>query len=312
MKKVLIEMLICPLCLPEEHRLRETLLKHTPDDIVEGDLRCEYCRKTYPIREGIAFLDPNHSEEGLAKNRYETAPLLSAYLWSHYGDLLQDELATDAYRAWADLMQPHANASLDTGSAMGRFSFEMAQKCDFVVGIDNSVSFIRTSRDLMIHRGANFELPEEGRLMRQERFSFPEDWKTDNIEFVVGDAQAIPFRSGLFSSVSSLNVVDKVPKPLTHLIEINRIARTRNAQLLFSDPFSWSAEVADPESWLGGTPDGTFSGWGRENIIALLEGKRGAFAPTWQIDRYGHVWWKIRTHSNHFELIRSCFIKAFR
>ena len=312
MKKALLEMLICPLCLPEEHRMRETLVVASQEDIVQGNLRCEHCRTDYPIRDGIAFLDPNHSEAALAKNRYETPPLLSSYLWSHYGDLLQDEQASDAYRAWADLMKPHAGACLDTGSATGRFSFEMAQKCDFVIGIDNSVSFIRASRELMARRGASLALPEEGLLKRQETLTFPEDWKTHNTEFIVGDAQAIPFRSGLFSSVSSLNVVDKVPKPLTHLTEINRVARAKDVQFLFSDPFSWSAEVTDPESWLGGTLDGVFSGRGKENVIALLEGKTGALAPPWQVERHGHVWWKIRTHSNHFELIRSCFIKAVR
>jgi hypothetical protein len=70
--------------------------------------------------------------------------------------------------------------------------------------------------------------------------------------------------------------------------------------------------VTDPENWLGGTLDGVFSGRGNQNVIALLEGKAGALAPPWQVERHGHVWWKIRTHSNHFELIRSCFIKAVR
>jgi uncharacterized protein YbaR (Trm112 family) len=313
MKKVLLDMLICPMCLPEEHRMRETLVEASQEDIVEGKLRCEHCRTDYPIRDGIAFLDPNHSEAALTNNRYETLPVLSSYLWSHYGDLLQDEQASDAYRAWADLMQTHAGACLDTGSAVGRFSFEMARKCDFVVGIDNSVSFIRASRELMDRRGANIKLPEEGLLTRQETLTFPEDWKTQNTEFIVGDAQALPFRSGLFSSVSSLNIVDKVPKPLTHLAEINRVAGAHGVQFLFSDPFSWSTEVADPKCWLGGTPDGAFSGRGKENVIALLEGKTGFLPPPpWQVEHHGLIWWKIRTHSNHFELIRSCFIKAVR
>jgi hypothetical protein len=42
----------------------------------------------------------------------------------------------------------------------------------------------------------------------------------------------------------SLNMVDKLPKPLVHLAEINRLAQISGAQFLFSDPFSWSKEVA--------------------------------------------------------------------
>jgi SAM-dependent methyltransferase len=265
----------------------------------------------YPIQQGLAFLDPE-LREASATNRYETLPVLSSYLWSHYGDVLKDELATDAYRRWAELMAPQAGACLDTGSAVGRFSFEMAKKFDFVVGVDNSVSFIRTSRELMKRRRAELALPEEGVLTREELLIFPEDWRTGNTEFIVGDVQALPFRGGAFAGVSSLNVVDKVAKPLTHLAELNRLAQTQNAQLLFSDPFSWSKEVAPEEDWLGGKQNGHFSGRGQENVIALLEGKIGGLSPFWKVTEEGHIWWKIRTHRNHFELIRSCFIKASR
>jgi uncharacterized protein YbaR (Trm112 family) len=301
MKKVLLDLLICPRCLPEEHRLQENIAEASLGDIIEGTLICSRCHSLYPIKQGIAFLDPNHSEASRTQNRYETLSVLSSYLWSHYGDLLGDEYATDAYIRWAEFMYPNSGPCLDTGSAVGRFSFEMAKKFDFVVGLDNSLAFIGASRELMKHRSAELALPEEGMLTRQERLIFPEDWQTDNLEFIVGDAQALPFRSREFSGVSSLNVVDKVPKPMTTLSEINRVARTANAQFLFSDPFSWSTDVAPEKHWLGGKQNGFFSGRGKDNIIALLEGKMNGFYPTWKVDNHGHIWWKIRTHSNHFE-----------
>ena len=80
----------------------------------------------------------------------------------------------------------------------------------------------------------------------------------------------------------------------------------------FSDPFSWSTEVAPEEDWLGGKPNGQFAGKGKNNIMALLEGKMGGLSPVWHVEAHGRMWWKIRTHSNHFELIRGCFIKASR
>jgi SAM-dependent methyltransferase len=312
MKKVLLDFLICPGCLPDEQRLQETIAEAAGGDIIEGILTCRRCQAVYQIKQGIAFLDPNPSEGSPTQNRYESLPVLSSYLWSHYGDLLGDEFATDAYVRWAELMQQNPGLCLDTGSAVGRFSFEMAKKFDFVVGLDNSLTFIRASRELMRQRGAELTLPEEGVLTRRERLVFPEDWQTENVEFIVGDAQALPFRSQGFAGVSSLNVVDKVPRPLTHLSEINRLARTRDAQLLFSDPFSWSTEAAPEEQWLGGKEDGSFAGRGKDNIIALLEGRMNGFFPTWKVEDNGHIWWKIRTHSNHFELIRSCYIKANR
>lgn len=313
LKKILLDLLICPRCLPEEYPLQETVAQTLPEDILEGTLQCRHCRSTYPIQQGIAFLNPNPATSPQTPNRYETIPLLSSYLWSHYGDLLPDEQATDAYRRWAELMRPSSGACLDIGSAVGRFSFEMAKKFDFVIGLDNSVSFIRAARDLLLHRQAHLALPEEGLLTRPTTLILPADWQTANIEFIVADAQALPFRSGAFSGLSSLNMVDKVPQPLVHLTEINRLATLTGAQFLFSDPFSWSTDVAPATDWLGGTPTGQFAGRGQDNIIALLEGKIGTLSPpTWQVESHGPIWWKIRTHSNHFEMIRSCFIKARR
>lgn len=312
MKRTMLDWLICPSCLPEEHHLRENVLKVSEKDILEGSLHCDQCGSDYRIQDGIAFLDPHHSAEAVAGNRYESAPVLSSYLWSHFGDLLDDEAATDAYRQWAALMRPCSGLCLDTGSAVGRFSFEMASKCEFVIGLDNSVAFIRAARELMAQRRANLSLALEGSLTQEKILTLPPDWRTDNLEFIVADALALPFRSGIFSAVSSLNVVDKVPKPIIHIAELNRAARKDDAQFLFSDPFSWSTAAAREEDWLGGTSIGRFAGRGKENIIALLEGRKGDLAPPWKVEDHGDVWWKIRTHTNHFELIRSCFVKAVR
>lgn len=312
MKTLLLDMLICPRCLPEEAPLRETMAELSGNDIVTGNLHCDHCCTDYPIREGIAFLDPNTDESARARNRYETASVVSSYLWSHFGDLMGDTEASEAYRDWAGLMAPHDGPCLDAGSAVGRFTFEMAQYSDFAVGVDNAVAFIRTARDLMTHRSAMVDLAEEGLLKRREHLVLPEQWKTDNCDFIVGDALALPFRSAIFGSVSSLNVVDKVSKPLTHLKEINRAARRTSAQFLFSDPFSWSTDVADPADWLGGTAEGPFAGRGHENVQALLEGRLAGLKPRWRIEGNGRIHWKIRTHRNHYESIRSCFVKAVR
>lgn len=311
MKKSLLDLLICPRCLPAEHRLQEAEVHAVQDDLLDGELRCRHCAARYPIRDGLAFLTPQ-TPNAAAPNRYETPALLASYLWSHYGDLLDDPLATDAYRQWAALMRPGPGLCLDLGAAVGRFSFEMAAKCDFVIGLDNSVSFIRACRELMLQRQTVLHLPEEGLLTRTEHLTFPGDWRTDNTEFIVADAQALPFPAGTFAALSSLNMVDKLPQPLAHLQEINRVAQASPAQFLFSDPFSWSPDVAPAAAWLGGTPDGRFAGRARDNIMALLEGKLGGLAPVWRVEEHGQIWWKIRTHANHYEMIRSCFIKASR
>jgi hypothetical protein len=42
----------------------------------------------------------------------------------------------------------------------------------------------------MNRRRAELALPEEEVITRPEHLAFPEDWPTDNTEFIVGDAQA--------------------------------------------------------------------------------------------------------------------------
>ena len=209
-------------------------------------------------------------------------------------------------------MRRSSGVTIDAGSAVGRFTFEMSGKSDFVIGIDNSLSFVRSARELMINRQMRIPLQQEGLIQREETLYLPEAWDSDKVEFIVGDALALPFRSGTFSSLASLNLVDKVPLPMKHLKEMNRVAREKDAQFLFSDPFSWSTDVAKEKDWLGGKNNGPYSGRGLNNIIELLKGEKNELLPEWRIENHGHIWWKIRTHSNHFEQIRSCFVKADR
>lgn len=114
------------------------------------------------------------------------------------------------------------------------------------------------------------------------------------------------------SCITSLNIIDKIPYPLIHLKEINRLAKKSGAQLMFSDPFSWSEEAADTKNWLGGKHDGRFNGDGFNNILEILKGKYNIYTPLFSIEEKGNIWWKIKKHRNLFELIRSSYVKAIR
>jgi uncharacterized protein YbaR (Trm112 family) len=312
MKPFLLELLICPACLPEERPLQALQLDVQRRDIVSGQMLCKVCRRSYPIRQGVAFLTPPGQSNNLSPSKYETATALSSYLWSHYGDLLNDPEASNAYQQWAALLQPKHGLAIDIGAAVGRFSFELSQKCERVIGVDSSYSFVKAARELLLTREIEVELTIEGRLSHNETLTLPREWTTEKTDFIVGDALALPFRQGTFSTLASLNLLDKVPKPLQHLTELNRIAHGGDAQLLCSDPFSWSSETALEQEWLGGTAEGPHAGRGMDNLSTLLQGRDNHLQPAWQINRQGQVWWKIRTHCNHFELIRSCYITADR
>nr|VFJ64980.1 MAG: Trm112p-like protein [Candidatus Kentron sp. FM]VFJ65666.1 MAG: Trm112p-like protein [Candidatus Kentron sp. FM]VFK16474.1 MAG: Trm112p-like protein [Candidatus Kentron sp. FM] len=310
MKKQLLELVICPACLPDEFPLQAEILEAAAEDIITGTLTCPNCGARFAMEEGIALLDPNHDRQKSAANKYETGETVSSYLWTHYGDLLDDENASGAYGTWAGRMRPHDGICLDAGGAVGRFAFEMSAKCDLAIGIDNSVAFIRTARRLMKERRMTFALKDEGHLSTKATIVLPQIWKSEQVEFIVADALALPFRQNTVSSLASLNLIDKVPSPIRHLAQMNRVTKDSGAQFLLSDPFSWSLEAADEDEWLGGKPEGPYAGKGLDNVVRLLG--EGKFAPPWRVDDPGSVWWKIRTHTNHYELIRSRFVKASR
>lgn len=312
MKKDLTQILICPACLPHEYSLLLSASQAVGDDVIEGQLNCAHCGRVYLIQEGVAIVDPGYSKEIRAGYQYESPAALSAYLWSHFCDWLEDPHASTAYAEWAELMEGNPGFCLDIGSATGRFSFEMSRKYRFVVGIEKSLLFVRTARELMSGRIEEIELVDEGVLKRKVPFNVPGRPLADNVEFIVADALGLPFRTDFFSGVASLNVLDKISHPMKHLVEMNRVATVDGAEVLLSDPFSWSTDVATKEDWLGGKMDGDFGGRGIENVAAILKGEKGSLLHPWEIKDDGHVWWKIRNHSNHFELIRSRYVRAVR
>lgn len=310
MKQDLLDLLICPNCLPLEIQLACRVDEKAGGDIQSGWLECKKCGFRYPIQSGVARLVP--SNRNRLRSPYETPRWVAAYLWSHYADLWKDPDSHTAYREWAERLRPVAGPALDTGCSVGRFTFELGRKAGFTVGIDLSEAFVSKARELMTKRRLEFIEPIEGLIGEPRILELPGGWDTANVEFIVGDVQALPFPANRFFDVASLNMVDKVPLPLLYLKEMNRVAKECEAQVLLSDPFSWSTEVAQCRDWLGGDPSGPYPGRGFDNLVSLMTGGHRDISPPWRIEEKGELWWKIRNHQNHFELIRSSFIKASR
>lgn len=312
MKNFLADFLICPACLPKEIGLNLEVNESEDEDVTSGFLICKKCRLKYRIEDGVAVLTPYPDWQPDIKNKYENPRVVFSYLWSHYGDLLGDRDWLPAYPNWSKLMSKNKGYSLDIGCAVGRFTFEMTGKSDYSIGFDLSFEFIKTARELMKKRGLTFELTEEGYITSTAQIRLPDNVNTKNVEFFVADALNVPFPKSFFTKVASLNILDKVPNPMKHLKEMNRVCRDKDAEILISDPFSWSEEVASVSEWLGGKNEGDFSGFGHDNVARILEGYGEHIIPPWKIIERGKVDWKIRNHRNHSELIKSLYIKAIR
>jgi len=313
MKKWLHELLICPACLPRQIPLALNTEETLEDDVVRGALHCKSCGSHYPIRNGVAVLMPEApATPQVHTSGYDSRGMLSAYLWSHFGDLLQDPGATDAYRKWASLIRPSDGLALDIGCSVGRLSFEMSRLHRRVVGVDTSVSFIESARKLLRKKQVAFDMIIEGLITERRVCGLNGDWRYDRVDFIVADAMALPFPGKNFNAVCSVNILEKVPNPLRHLSEVNRVLTDNTGVFLFSDPFSWDETVSHPDSWIGGSRDGANPGRGIAAMRRLMSSGDSLFNPPLEILEEGDVAWKIRKTENLWEHITSQFLVGAR
>ena len=313
MKKWLQENLVCPGCLPRQISLDLDIEEEEGDEVIDGRLYCPACKTPYAIRKGVAvLLAGGQQTAAIDSSNYNSRGMLSAYLWSHYSDLQGDPEATGAYQTWASLLKPSCGIALDIGCSVGRLSFEMSTTHRRTIGIDTSFSFITRARKLLRQRQLRFDLIVEGLLTEERACDFPREWNCNRIDFIVADALALPFTDRLFSTVSSINILEKVPNPLRHLREMDRVLAAQNGRLVFSDPFSWDESVTSPELWIGGRPDGPFPGRGIDGVRHILTGQNGIFTPPLKITASGTVPWTIRKTENLREHITSHFLVGSR
>ncbi|MFC1895098.1 methyltransferase domain-containing protein [Thermodesulfobacteriota bacterium] len=313
MKKWLTENLICPECLAKEIPLDLDIAKVHEDDVMEGELSCPTCKRCYPIQKGVAVILPDKTLPVISDaSGYNSRNMLSSYLWSHYCDIFEDPDATDAYRTWSSFFGETTGYALDIGCSVGRLSFEMSKTHSRVIGIDTSISFIENARELLREKRLDFELIMEGFITEKRSCDFDDNWNFNRVDFIVADALALPFPNSLFSTVTSINILEKVSLPIQHLKDIDRVLRKEKSLCVFSDPFSWDETVSSPEHWLGGVQNGHKNYRGIDNVVDYFRGKDEVFNPPLEITNKGSVPWKIRKTENLWEHINSQFVVGAR
>lgn len=306
MKKWLQNMLVCPQCLPEEVPLLLEIETEKEADVIQGVLKCMACEQTYVIQDGVAVVLPQRSLSALADSGgYNSRGMMSSYLWSHYSDLFNDPLATDAYAIWSSYFEGNGGYALDIGCSVGRLSFELAPTHSHVIGIDTSRPFVQKARELMQKKELRFDLLIEGLITEKRSCELGSRWNSDRVEFIVADAMALPFPKKFFTTVASVNILEKVPNPMQHLVDVNRVLRDDEAVFVFSDPFSWDEAFTDPELWLSGKTDGKYACRGVEAIGRLFAGEDRVFDPPLNLIAKRDVPWKIRKTENLWEHINS-------
>ena len=120
MKRRLLDFLVCPCC---QVSFRCQATREEGPDVVEGQLTCEACSRTFPIVRSIPRILPSTLRQG----NQATADAFG-WEWQHFRRLHPQEVETnrEQFLDWIRPIEPHyfeGKVVLDAGCGMGRFSY---------------------------------------------------------------------------------------------------------------------------------------------------------------------------------------------
>jgi len=302
------------------------------DEVVEGALVCPACLREHPIVDGIvvAVVDgkswAEHQLDPIMR-RHDLSPFLeslladaigrggsfdrerhdlSTYATAHWGDRASADpiaaagsLASVTATALAMLPAPPSGRWLDLGCALGRSCFELVGAgAELVVGVDLNMSMLRRAEQL--RRTGRLEWPRRRvGLVFDRTTAIHEAARTDQVAFVCADVLALPFADGAFAGALSLNVLDCVPSPLGHLLELGRVMAA-GAPALLSTPYDWSASATEMEHWIGGhSQRSATAGASEPELRRILSVERAAGVDTGLVivDERDGVPWQLRLNA---------------
>ena len=233
-------------------------------------------------------------------NPYESEKLLGEYLLFHYG--ADDEIlprgtgprdALDFPARCARLCLEGAalpgNArALDVGCSVGRATFELARRCDEVIGIDFSRRFIDAANALKNSGELEYRRIEEGPRFANCVARVPDGIDCGRVRFETGDAMELDTGLGKFDIVLAANLLCRLRDPAQFLARLPALVKP-GGRLVFTTPCTWLEEFTPRENWLCG-----------ENS-ATLDGLHHRLDADFSMDRAFDMPFVIREHARKFQ-----------
>jgi len=303
--------LSCPACSSSggDPVSLELAIEHEVDgDVISGHFTCRSCSRRFPVLEGVAVLDPEP-----LRTTYDRPDFLQAYLWTHYADLSPTPLDQarpldqadpldeggpaqgDYFTSLAD--QPAHGFALDIGCNVGRTTFDLAAKAEFVLGVERSYEAVKRAREIARTGRVAFHLKDEGDRGRYVDLD-AKAVVADNVEFICADATALPLGPGVVDTLLTANLIDRLADPDLYLERAHRLLAD-GGHLILTAPFTWRARSTPREKWLGDAK--------RSGLEALLDWCENHDL---DVEEVTELTLTIRNHRRFYELIRPILIRA--
>ncbi|MBE0637870.1 MAG: 5-histidylcysteine sulfoxide synthase [Bacteroidales bacterium] len=188
---------------------------------------------------------------------YETDALVSQYCEAHYGKSYfgVENFSKKSAEICLKYMEGRPmKRALDLGCAVGRTTFELARKFDFVTGLDFSARFIRIADELIRKGIVRYVLTEEGDLVSYHEVNIENlgfRGLEHKVEFFQADAVNLkPIFTG-FDLVFAGNLIDRLYDPGKFLDSIHERINPGGI-LVIASPYTWLEEYTQRDKWIGG------------------------------------------------------------
>ncbi len=209
---------------------------------------------------------------------YEDPGVLAEYLLFHYaaaGEILPPQTAwpPGMHEALGFAIRtprrfsPHAaGRGLDLGCAVGRSTYEMSRSCSHVTGIDFSHAFIAAANALRCGEVVPYLRRDEGHLSAELVAELPKGVDPSRVDFLQGDAMALPRDLGSFDRVHAANLICRLSDPVQLLNRLPDLVKP-GGELVLATPCTWLEGFTPPENW----PPGDTLAWLRSYLESAFE-----------------------------------------
>jgi putative 4-mercaptohistidine N1-methyltranferase len=210
-------------------------------------------------------------------NPYESANLVSEYLFFHYGKFEEAAgnlpVPADAWgfpvKVVRELMDSKSRPAraLDIGCSVGASAFELARHVPSVLGIDYSQAFIDVAQKLKGSGHIAGDVCREAKIRQSFEVTIPKEIDRSQVSFEVGDATCLRADLGTFDLMLAANLICRLPQPSVFLARLPDLI-SPGGQLLLATPFSWLESFTPEANWIGGSGVGVSCESALEKILS--------------------------------------------